>query len=262
MSYPEETHLPQTEPNRPPRPSSGKWTLPPDQIHLWCWQVSSTPLQPEALATLNSRERQRAERFRVELHRSRWVRAHTGMRQILAGYLNCNPAEVAWRRGQHGKPQLEGTSGLRFNLSHSEDWCALAVARHIEVGVDIQVPHRINPRLWKRVLTPHEQEEMARIPAEAQDAAFFRCWTRKEAVGKADSRGVYAQLKRTETGLKPPEADLEMDWLVMTDNGHGTMTPWHVRDLLLPANLFGAIAASTSAPVELRETQQAGLNLD
>ncbi|MCL5263351.1 MAG: 4'-phosphopantetheinyl transferase superfamily protein [Acidobacteria bacterium] len=243
----------------PAQPDNSLWGLPSGHVHVWIWQVGSTPLSPGELATLDTRERNRAARFRPQLHRARWVRCHTGMRQILAGYLNCSPAEVAFRRGPNGKPRLHAPNPPTFNLSHSEDWCALAVAHSMEIGIDIQTPHQVNPALWRRVLTPIEHAQMLQIAPYEQDAAFFRCWTRKEAVGKADSQGVYIHLKRTETGLLPHASTPSAPSIIMAANASGIPQPWHLTDLTLPAGLFGALATAEPVIPDLRNPEQAGL---
>ncbi|MGC8548838.1 MAG: 4'-phosphopantetheinyl transferase family protein [Acidobacteriaceae bacterium] len=234
--------------------STARWQLHPRHVHIWLWQVASSPLDPNELNTLDASELRRAERFRPPIHRAQWVRSHTGMRQILSGYLHCQPADVVFRRGPNGKPFLEkpapdAPNPPHFNLSHSHDWCALAVASQLDLGIDIQVPHTVNPSLWRRVLTPQEKSQIITLQPEDRDPAFFRCWTRKEAIGKADSQGVYLHLKQTETGLLP----LPVGNIIHTaTNTAGTPTPWHVTDLTLPAGLYGAIATAAPVTLELR----------
>ncbi len=252
----------QQQPPSHDTPAIPAWTLTAGHIHVWLWQVSSAPLRDGAMATLDSRERRRAERFRPQPHRARWVRAHVGMRRILAGYLDREPGAVVFERGPHGKPRLQGENTLRFNLSHSQDWCALAVARQMEIGLDIQLPHPVRPRLWQRVLTPRELSEIASISPGEQEAAFFRCWTRKEAIGKADSRGVYVHLKRTETGLAPRTPASTAPAVILVPDNSGATTPWHLSDLALPAGLFGALASSQPATPALRAPEPAGLQLE
>lgn len=240
---------PAQEPSSKNRP----WpTPPPGVLHVWLWQVSDIPLSSHEILPLSAAEQQRAARFRVARHRALWVRSHTGMREILAGYLGISAAEIRFRRGAHGKPSLdadhETAAAPAFNLSHSEDWCGLAIARDAEVGLDIQVPHPIDPHLWRRVLTPPEHQEMNALPHGEHDAAFFRSWTRKEALGKAEGRGVYPHLRRTTTGLAPVTGPFQVD----ADNGTGTVLRWHLQDLPSMPGLFGAIASSHPAEVEIR----------
>lgn len=237
--------------------ANGLWQLAPGCVHIWIWQVASTPLDPAELTMLDAREHRRAERFRPAIHRAQWVRSHTGMRQILAGYLGCAPAKVVFRRGPNGKPLLDAPDPPHFNLSHSHDWCGLAVAHRLDLGIDIQIPHPVNPALWRRVLTPSEKIQMATLAPGEQDPAFFRCWTRKEAIGKADTQGVYVHLKRVETGLLP----LNSESIITAPNASGTPTPWHVTDLNLPAGLFGAIATSIPATLEFRTLPLPALTL-
>ena len=232
------------------------WPTPtPDVIHVWLWQVSDTPLNPHELLPLSPAEQQRAARFRVDQHRRRWVRSHTGMRQILAGYLGISSAAVRFRRDPHGKPGLDATHEaadvLAFNLSHSGDWSGLAVALNTKLGLDIQVPHVIDPRLWRRVLTPSEHEEMSVLSLGEQDDAFFRGWTRKEALGKAEGRGVYPHLRHTTTGLGPSPGPFTVD----ADNGAGTVLRWHLHDLPSMPGLFGAVASSHPAELEIRRPE-------
>jgi len=222
-------------------------------VHVWLWQVSDAPLTEEELLPLDPAEQQRAARFRVARHRARWVRSHTGMREILAKYLDIDAANIRFRRDAHGKPGLhadhEAAASLAFNLSHSAFWCGLAIATGTAIGLDIQVPHPIDPCLWRRVLTSSEHLEMNALPPSEQDAAFFRCWTRKEALGKAEGRGIYPHLRRTTTGLGPVRGP----FLVKADNGTGTVLRWHLQDLPLMPGLFGAVASSHPAELEVRQ---------
>lgn len=241
QSAPEPFH---TSPSRP--------APPPGVLHVWLWQVSDSPLSEDEILSLSAAEQQRANRFRVARHRALWVRSHTGMREILAGYLGISSAQVRFRKNAHGKPSLDAvpatTGALAFNLSHSEAWCGLVIACDAEVGLDIQVPHPINPHLWRRVLTPSEHQEMNALPRSEQDAAFFRGWTRKEALGKAEGRGVYPHLRRTTTGLAPFTGLFPVD----AENGDGAILRWHLQDLPSTPGLFGAVASSRPAKVELR----------
>lgn len=88
--------------------------------------------------------------------------------------------------GEHGKPAFSPQQALWFNLSHSGDHIALLLSDEGEVGCDIEV---IRPRANWRALAnaAFSRGEHAEIDAEHPDrqlAAFWRIWTRKEAMVK------------------------------------------------------------------------------
>ena len=87
---------------------------------------------------------------------------------------------------EQGKPAFSAGTPLWFNLSHSNDDIALLLSDEGEVGCDIEVVRqRDNWRaLVSAVFSPGEQAEIEATPPERQIAAFWRIWTRKEAIIK------------------------------------------------------------------------------
>lgn len=88
--------------------------------------------------------------------------------------------------GEQGKPAFSAGTPLWFNLSHSGDTIALLLSDEGEVGCDIEV---IRPRdNWRFAgkcgIQPGEHAEMEAERPEQQLAAFWRIWTRKEAIVK------------------------------------------------------------------------------
>jgi len=102
------------------------------------------------------------------------------------------PADVAFRYGSRGKPELEHTSrAVRFNLSHSEDLCVIAVHDDREVGVDVE---RIRPLLdldavRNRCFSVRERAAIVGGDAHGLEA-FFYFWTLKEAWLKGSGEGI------------------------------------------------------------------------
>ena len=94
---------------------------------------------------------------------------------------------------EHGKPGFSGETGLWFNLSHSGDEIALLLSDEGDVGCDIEVIRaRKNwPALAESQFTPAEQAHLAAIASERQLAAFWRIWTRKEAIIKQRGGSVW-----------------------------------------------------------------------
>ena len=179
-----------------------------DAIHVWTIALDDT--QTGSLDTLSADEVARANRFRIETDRRRFVTSHTALRSILAAYLHEPPASLVFERGPWGKPELDPrhSTTLRFNLSHSHDLALVAVTRQHEVGVDVERlrPVRDLPGLVARVLSASERVAFDRLSADLQLPAFFRCWTLKEACVKAAGEGIHRPFDRIDVGVTTSES--------------------------------------------------------
>ncbi|HAT7705480.1 4'-phosphopantetheinyl transferase AcpT [Enterobacter sp. CFEC121] len=106
-------------------------------------------------------------------------------RMLLARALSPHPLpDIIY--GEQGKPAFAEGHPLWFNLSHSGDDIALLMSDEGEVGCDIEV---IRPRknwqgLANAVFSMTEHDELEREAPEERLAAFWRIWTRKEAIIK------------------------------------------------------------------------------
>jgi len=194
-------------------PSSRFPALGSGELHLWKASLSVTPHQQERLfATLNNEERDRADRFVIHLVRDRFIVARAALRDILGKYLGRPASEVHFAYGEHGKPELaDDGSGICFNLSHTRNVAIYGVIRHFRVGVDVECLDRPTYtdrlKLAERFFSASESRTLESLPEDRQDAAFLRCWTRKEAFVKAIGEGLTCPLSEydvTLTEYDPP----------------------------------------------------------
>lgn len=114
------------------------------------------------------------------------------LRQVLAAYLGCAPDAVDIVQADHSsKPRLAGRE-LHFNWSHSRELAVVALARHLEVGVDLEFCDRKVHALAlaERFFAPEESAWLQRQPRAQRTRAFLELWTGKEAVLKAVGRGL------------------------------------------------------------------------
>jgi len=106
-------------------------------------------------------------------------------RTLLARALSPSPVpDIVF--GEQGKPAFVDAHPYWFNLSHSGDDIALLLSDEGEVGYDIEV---VRPRdnwqaLANAVFSVAEHDELERETPEDKLAAFWRIWTRKEAIVK------------------------------------------------------------------------------
>jgi 4'-phosphopantetheinyl transferase len=161
-------------------------------------------------AVLSDEERRRAERFVFDRDRRRFTVARAGLRRLLAARLNMPAKSVKLVYGTNGKPALgpqSTDSGLRFNLSHSEDVAVYAFAHHREIGIDVELVRRLPDAdsLAARFFSRRENEAYLAVDTSARPLAFFNCWTRKEAFIKAVGDGLSHPLDTFDVSLAPGE---------------------------------------------------------
>jgi 4'-phosphopantetheinyl transferase len=151
-----------------------------------------------AASVLSRDEQERAERLISEGHRRRSVAAHAMLRAILSRYCGAAPEQLAIRRRSDGKPFLSDCPSLRFNLTHSHGRALIAVARDREVGVDLEKVRREVDvvRLARRFLSERDLAFIERGDPIQRHERFLKAWVAREAVFKADGRGMTFPLHR------------------------------------------------------------------
>jgi 4'-phosphopantetheinyl transferase len=186
-----------------------------DEVHVWrgsLWRASAEVARLRDL--LAPEERRRADRYRFERHRSRYIVGRATLRLLLARYLDAAPAELEIGCGEFDKPYLAG--GPSFNLSHSGTVVLYAFAAAGELGVDVELADAdiARERVAERFFSPSEVEVLRSLPTVDQARAFLACWTRKEAFIKARGDGLSLALDSFDVTLAPdtPAALLRTAW--------------------------------------------------
>jgi len=238
-----------------------QWTLPPadlslgdHDLHVWRIDLSqSVECEAKLRTTLSPDEQARADRFRFERDRRRYIVGRGALRSILGRYLGCSSPSITFEYEERGKPRLaaQHASTLQFNVSHSNEVAVCAVTRQA-VGVDVEYTGRVvadADRLALRFFSINENAVFGTLPIEKQRAAFFRCWTRKEAFIKTSGAGLSYPLDRFDVTLAPdlPPAFLSIDGDV------SVAQRWALYHLEPAAAYVGAVA------IEGRDWKLAGL---
>ncbi len=221
----------------PPHPG-----LAPDELHVW--QVSLDPppeVAPGLESLLADDEHARADDFRFERDRRRFVVGRGILRTLLGRYVGAPAQELKFRYGTFGKPVLDG-GGPWFNLAHSGSVALFAFSASVEVGIDVErspAPPDAD-LISERFFSPAEAAELRALPVSERASAFLACWTRKEAFVKARGDGLSLPLDAFDVGFAPgqPCRLLRTGWSA-EEPGR-----WRLVDLSDPAEGYVAALAA------------------
>lgn len=173
------------------------------------WLDVSPDVQDECSRVLTADELARSERFVNESLRCRWSMARAGLRKVLGEYCGTAAENLRFATGPNGKPFFADTrSDVHFNLSHSANLALVAVTGAGALGVDLEYQRPIPDwrRVARRFFSSRENEQLASLEECDRVGAFYRCWTRKEALIKATGEGLSARLDDFDVTLMPHDS--------------------------------------------------------
>jgi len=173
----------------------------PGDIHIWWARLDHLGFRLEKHEqVLAADERARAERFRFERDRNRFIASRGVLREILGCYLGIEPNAVRLTYGKHGKPKLVEemvSRNIEFSLSHSEGIALYGFSHDHQIGVDIEYVREVPEmdQIAGQFFSEGEKQVLRNLHAREKMGAFFEYWTTKESVLKADGRGLFAQME-------------------------------------------------------------------
>jgi len=218
-----------------------------DEVHVW--RVSSLQPLPAIQylrSLLSGDEVARADRFRFEKDRHRFIVTHGLLRILLARYLNTaliDARQLRFCYNDYGKPSLDLDAQdhtLNFNLSHSHELVLFAFTCVRQIGVDIEYmrPGLDHESLAEHYFSPLENEMLRALPTSARTEAFYQCWARKEAYIKARGKGLSIPLDIFDVSLLPGEPAMLLN---SREDPHETAR-WRLCALHPDPNYAGALA--------------------
>jgi len=187
---------------------SHRYALPPDEVHVWRANLQQSPSSLASLTqVLSADERARAERYYFEADRRRSIIGHGASRILLAHCLGAAPESLRFIYNEFGKPALAPGSlpHLQFNISHSGEWILIALSFGRILGVDVERKREdmATAEIAARFFSPIECSTLDALPETQRCAAFFACWTRKEAYLKARGDGLSLPLDQFDVAFAP-----------------------------------------------------------
>lgn len=217
--------------------------------HVHIWRISLKQPEPvyQILSDrLTSDEIARADRFRFDEGRRRFVVGRGILRSILAGYLGAKPQEIRFQYGPQGKPSLEKkyeSAGLHFNLAHTRDLAVCACTRQCEIGVDVEHIHPVDEidRIARRIFSESDYFVWNHLPDDLRLIAFYKCWTQKEALIKALGYGLSQPMSQLSVSMLPDDPAS----LVSLDGDREHASDWSLHSFVPETGTIAAFALKT-----------------
>ncbi len=207
-------------------------------VALWWAPLAASDDDVARVSTwLAPEEHTRAARYGRETLARRYVVGRALLRWVLGRTVGVPPAAVPIVRGARGRPQLEGDTGIDFNVSHTEGVALIGIARQGRIGVDVEHSGREvrADGLARKFLTPAEQATLAPLAEAERRARFLRYWTCKEAMSKATGDGLSAPFR---------QLDVELADTIQLVRGPAPYEPsrWRLHAVDAPAGYVATVA--------------------
>lgn len=180
------------------------------QVQVYVCPVSWVPqdhmVLSHYLGFLSSAEKLRYDQYHPKAARL-FLISRVLVKTVLADKLGISPHQVNIQLHPNGKPFVQGSKAVYFNLTHSADVIILAVTEEGEIGVDIeQVDREFEWMRVDSVLAPTEIEwikENELTDPFSVYQRFFQIWTLKEAYIKCTGEGMSRHLKKLNFHVLP-----------------------------------------------------------
>lgn len=130
---------------------------------------------------------------------------------------------------EFGKPFLN--DDVDFSISHSGNFVVCAIGQKIKLGIDIEKITDIDIRDYQDIMT---KEEWFQINIQENPLkSFFRFWTMKESIIKAEEKGLSIPLK---------EINILSNKVLYNNKS------WHLIELILNENICTTLASNIANP--------------
>lgn len=222
----------------------------PQEVHLWFARGDDSSCTLGLLeGTLSASERAKADMFRYERHRARYVFSHGVLRSVLAHYLACKPNQLEFEQNEFGKPFLPNpdVQWLKFNMSHAEGLVIVAVTRNRLIGADVEFERTIEDMegIARHCFSNLEHSLFEAACAGKKRHVFFTCWSRKEAYIKAIGTGLSIPLTSFDAVIPSGMGGCELPG---TMHNAETVERWWLSDIQVLEGYAGAVVVQGNEP--------------
>jgi len=169
-----------------------------DGIHIW-WAIPDSirdeAMQKSGKGILSPDDMERQKRFSSGTARRMHCLGRVLLRTALSRCEDVPPSAWKFRYTKHGRPEIASPDidpPLRFSLSHTDGMILCAVARRLDVGIDVEKPSRPCrfERIAGRFFPEPEVRDIESLSPGERRRRFFEFWTLREACLKAGGWGL------------------------------------------------------------------------
>ena len=139
-----------------------------------------------------------------------------------------------YRVDEYGRPSID--DAIDFSISHADDYVMCAVSNTTRVGIDVEKMRDICIDDYSISLSDKELEELTNSENPIPD--FFTLWTKKEAISKANGKGLAILL---------PEMEIGTDWATCGQ------TMWNMKKLPIAPDYAAHIAFTDPNELKIRQ---------
>lgn len=223
------------------------------------WWARPAAATERLLAMLDDVEHERYAGYRREVDKLRFLTGRTLIRALAGRRLGIEPERIVldsscYSCGKpHGKPRVVAGSPLpaapEVSISHSGSLVALAMVDGAPVGIDVeQIRAADVDELARLTLSAAERPAFQAIRDNDRQGAFFRYWSRKEAVVKAAGKGMSIALSTLTLSAHdaPPR-------VVASESAEVDPARVHMADLTPGHDYRASVAVLGGEPLEVTE---------
>lgn len=220
-----------------------------DHVHIWRASLDYSKSKLNLLiGSLSKDEIERANRFYFEKDRMQFIVRRGILKQIISKYLEIDPKNLLFEYNPFGKPFLVTNSlknNIKFNMSHSKNMALYCISSQKDVGIDIEFTQKKVEfhLIIERFFSHNEKAFIQNITTNKRKEAFFKIWTRKEAILKALGKGISFPLEKVDVSFNKENFITQIN---DNDDGQFTESSWYVEDLLPANNYIASIAIEAS----------------
>jgi len=216
-------------------------------IDIWYIDTNKFLGNLEYMKSISSKnEISKSNKFQTADLRNRYTICRGILRILIGKYLNIHPSDIKFSYNDCGKPSVLNVptnSPFGINVSHSENYCAIAISNHENTGIDIEKINVIK-NVHKIANRYFGKEESIFIKSNLSIntfTKFYKIWTRKEAFYKAIGVGILAIEEKGYPPMYKDYSSININVPHLNSNLY-----WTIRQLSFKENFVGGIVVGTN----------------